>query len=255
MVKLTANAFDRTWKSEPAKRLKAIIGMKGYVRSREVTYGHANGWHPHFHQLIVYFSDRHESEVLRMVKDTLYPVWANRCEKLGLGIPSYQRGLDVRNGMNASEYVAKFEKLHTWGLDKELTKGHIKKGKAGRFQPFDLLREWMATGDEHMSSLFLEYVEAFHGAKFITWSQGLKDEYGINDSAEKDQAIAENAEDLLITIGRISLQDWKKIIYHKQEANILIFAKTDWAIAQAHIDRLPPPITCGSCEHLRSTRS
>ena len=43
-------------------------------------------------------------------------------------------GVDVRNGTYAAEYVSK------WGLEEEVTKGHLKKGLNGSLTPFDLLR-------------------------------------------------------------------------------------------------------------------
>ena len=46
-------------------------------------------------------------------------------KKAGLGSPSFQHGIDLRDGSFANNYVAK------WGLEDEMTKGHIKKGKAG----------------------------------------------------------------------------------------------------------------------------
>ena len=58
-------------------------------------------------------------------KTRLYLRWDAYCQKAGLGSPSFQHGIDLRDGSFASNYVAK------WGLEDEMTKGHIKKGKAG----------------------------------------------------------------------------------------------------------------------------
>ena len=59
-------------------------------------------------------------------KTRLYLRWDAYCQKAGLGSPSFQHGIDLRDGSFASNYVAK------WGLEDEMTKGHIKKGKAGK---------------------------------------------------------------------------------------------------------------------------
>jgi len=242
MLKASQTAFDRTWKANPIKKLKVIIGMVGYVKSREVTYGHANGWHPHFHQLVLYFSDDHETNILELMKEEIYPVWANRCEKLGLGIPSYERGLDVRGGMDAADYIAKFEKKQEWGLDKELTKGHVKKSKIkDRFSPFDLLRDYIVTNSKNMARLYLEYADAFHGKRFVVWSQGLKDKYGVNDTVEADKKIAESTDDLASLVGLIDLKDWRKIIFHKQVATIKILGEQGWLVVSDFIDSLPRP--------------
>ena len=76
------------------------------------------------------------------------------CEKAGLDQPSYEHGLDLRNGQKAASYVAK------WGLEHEMTKGHMKKGKTDSKTPFDLLRDY-AEGDENAGKLFRIYFDAF----------------------------------------------------------------------------------------------
>lgn len=242
MVKTIQDAFNRTWKSPAAKRLKKSIEIDGYVRSKEVTYGMANGWHPHLHQLVLYFSDKLETDCIKEIKEELFPVWQNRCEKLGLGLPSYERGLDVRNGMSAAEYVAKFDKPQTWGLDKELTKSQTKKSKvANRYGPFDLLREYLQTGSENMARLFIEYSNGFHGSRFVTWSRGLKDKYDVDDSVKKDKEISESTDDEAITIVQISVDDWRKILFHKRQATILILAKQGRFVTEKYINSLTRP--------------
>jgi len=242
MLKQLQSAFNRTWISKSAKRLKKEIQMSGYIRSKEVTYGYANGWHPHLHQLVLYWSENREDEILELIKDELYPVWKNRCEKVGLGSPSYEHGLDVRGGHSAAEYLVKFGKEQKWGLDKELTKGNSKKSNDdNRYTPFDFLREYIQTESKDMTRLFLEYADAFHGSQFVTWSKGLKQKYGIDDSVQKDEEIANSVDELAKLIGRINLNDWKKILFHKKQADVLIFAEKSWEITQEYINSLSRP--------------
>jgi len=229
LLKSLQSAFDRTWISESSKRLKVNIGMEGYVRAKEVTYSYQNAFHPHFHQLVLYRNDAPESETLELIKNTLFPVYKNRCEKVGLGSPSYEHGLDVRGGQSAAEYLTKFGKEQKWGLDKELTKGNSKKSQdENRYTPFDFLREYYATKNPDMTRLFLEYADAFHGSQFVTWSRGLKERYGIDDSAKQDQEIAKSIDEISIVIGRINLDEWKKILHHNKRAEILILANQSW---------------------------
>ena len=75
--------------------------------------------------------------------------------------------MDLRNGQKAASYVSK------WGLEHEMTKGHIKKGKTDSKTPFDLLRDY-AEGDENAGKLFRIYFEAFKGTRQLNWSKGLK---------------------------------------------------------------------------------
>ena len=86
-----------------------------------------------------------------------------------------QHGLDLADGTYADQYIGK------WGVEHEMTKGHIKKGK-GWFNSFDLLQ--LSFEDELIfgrkpSQLFKEYAAAFKGARQLMWSRGLKDVLGF----------------------------------------------------------------------------
>jgi hypothetical protein len=59
--------------------------------------------------------------LLSLIPD-LSVLWIKACTKAGLSAPSMTHGLDIRDGNYANQYVAK------WGLDYELSKGHVKKG-------------------------------------------------------------------------------------------------------------------------------
>src|SRR5690606_3133154 len=115
------------------KDILRAMGVKHKIRSFELTYGR-NGWHPHFH--ILMFTDRFYQESGHT--DTLTQLWIKSCIRAGLAAPSMEHGLDLRDGTYAEKYVSK------WGLEQEMTKGHIKQGRNGSFTPFDLLQYSMA---------------------------------------------------------------------------------------------------------------
>ena len=56
-------------------------------------------------------------------------LWIKSCVRAGLNAPSMTHGLDLRDGTYADQYVSK------WGIESELTKGHVKKGRNGGFTP------------------------------------------------------------------------------------------------------------------------
>ena len=237
-----AKAFNRTWQSKSIKRLKKDIDMLGYVRALETTFGNVNGFHPHFHQLIIYKSDLDTPDVLfGQIKRSLYPIWKNRCEKLGLGTPSYSHGLDVRDGQAAAEYLVNFGKEQKWGLDKELTKGNSKRSSdPEKFTPFDLARAYNETGKKYYADKFIEYSDAFYGRKFVTWSRGLKDMFGLNDE-KTDEDVAESIDETLILSGKISIPDWKKVLYHRKRHDIKLLGVKEFSVVQAYIDNLKRP--------------
>ena len=112
-------------------RVKEIfrhLGVKYKIRSLEATYGQ-NGWHPHFHVLLLGYL-----QIDFSYRDLLSELWIKACVRAGLNAPSMTHGLDLRDGTYADQYVSK------WGIESELTKGHVKKGRNGGFTPFDLLQ-------------------------------------------------------------------------------------------------------------------
>ena len=76
--------------------------------------------------------------------------------------------MDIRGGNYAGSYVAK------WGLEHEITKGHMKKGKEDSRTPFDILRSYSESGSQEDANLFKLYYFAFKGYRQLNWSRGLK---------------------------------------------------------------------------------
>ncbi|MUR92324.1 rolling circle replication protein, Rep63 protein [Acinetobacter baumannii] len=168
-----------------AVELFTKLGRKYQIRSFEVTYGQ-NGWHPHFHILL--FLDGSFDRSFN-IRDDLAKHWINCCIKSGLPAPSMEHGLDLRDGKYADRYVSK------WGIEHELTKGHIKKGRNGGFTPFDLLQ--LSIDDEIVygrstSRLYQEFAISFKGARQLVWSRGLKAYLGIDEKS--DEELAEETE-------------------------------------------------------------
>ncbi|HAB0062371.1 TPA_asm: rolling circle replication protein, Rep63 protein, partial [Listeria monocytogenes] len=100
-----------------------------------------------------------------------------------------EHGLDLRDGTYAEQYVSK------WGLEHELTKGHVKQGRNGGFTPFDLLQYSMleATMNGRTSaSLWQEFAISTKGARQLVWSRGLKKLLKIEEKT--DEELAEETE-------------------------------------------------------------
>lgn len=194
-------AIKKGWKytscGRKAQAMRQDIGLVGTIRVLETTYGE-NGWHPHFHALLILDTDKTPAEV----EEAWWPLWRDGCVKAGLGEPSREHGIRVEDGSQASAYLTK------WGLEHELTKGHLKRGRKS-CTPWDLLRV-AAFGVDHKSitpelreilkhlgidreraaSLWFVYAKAFKGQRQLIWSVGLRKYLGLG--AEKtDQELAE----------------------------------------------------------------
>lgn len=216
MLKAQAKVLDSLNKNRAGRALWDSLGTVGTVRALEVTHG-GNGWHPHFHILIFCNSNVNLVESRRK----FYDLWAAACVKVGLGLPSEEHGVRLDGGDQASAYVTK----GLWGLDHEMTKGHIKKAAKGR-SPFDLLRSYLYDDDKQAAALFREYAQAFKGKRQLQYSNGLKDLYDVEDLSDDElAAIQEEGAELL---GSIELEEWRAVLHFDMRGEVLELARHGW---------------------------
>jgi hypothetical protein len=216
MLKAQASAWDVLNKNRSGRALWESLQTVGTVRALETTHG-ANGWHPHFHVLIFCASgvDRDQA------RQRFYDLWSAACVKFGLGAPSSSHGVRLDGGEHASAYVTK----GLWGLDHEMTKGHIKKASKGR-SPFDLLRSYLYDDDKQAGALFREYAQAFHGKRQLQYSNGLKKLYQVEDLTDEElAALQDEPADLL---GSIELEQWRLILAADLRGELLELARHGW---------------------------
>lgn len=211
------DALRKMTNSREWKALAKSIGLHGRVRALEVTYGE-NGWHPHFHLLL--FSYR--SNDLVKLQSEILDLWKASCLKASLPEPNYH-GVKVDNGELAAQYVGK------WGIEHEMTKGHIKKSNSG-YSPFDLLRVYLGTSvngrflDRHpdrAAALFREYAKAFKGKRQLVWSQGLRDDLLSSLPEMSDEEIADRIDQDAELFALIPIRIWKIILGRNLRGQVL----------------------------------
>jgi hypothetical protein len=130
--------------------------------------------------------------------------WQAACFSAGLPVPN-EHGLDLVAGNKAAAYVSK------WGIEEEMTKGHLKKGKKeGHVSPFGLL-DLYAEGDKKAGELFVEYCEAFKGKRQLTWTKGLREKIGMEKEKTEAEILNKPDEESELFISVIS-HTWDKII-------------------------------------------
>lgn len=239
-----------------SKALFDAMGCIGQIRALEVTYGQANGWHPHFHILLFV---RAGLDLERLRRD-FFVQWYRCCELAGIALPSYGHGVSIDGGNAASDYITKGarEKSAGWGLDQEITKGHIKKGKKDRATPFDLLRMYR-DGDKEAGALFRVYAEAFKGKRQLVWSRGLKEYFALDDFT--DEALAERDDESAEWVYGLTRLDWKAIITGGARAQVLeayeVGGKDEvtrfLSILRKDHFKDPPATTCSASPHLLVT--
>lgn len=195
------------------------IGVEYKIKSLEMTYG-KNGWHPHNHILLL---TKNQVEDYQSYISDLSALWINACTKAGLNAPSMTHGLDIRDGNYASQYVAK------WGLDFELAKGHVKKGRNGGYTPFDLLQYSMLEGEINgrtAGSLWQEFGIASKGQRQLVWGRGLKSLLGIDEKT--DEELAEETEQEAITLRSVDNFVFSLLCTYQQRHQFLKCLERDW---------------------------
>ena len=222
-----------------ARNVFKEMGCIGQIRALEVTHGRLseqnNGWHPHYHILL--FSGLGGTSVApdeAQLKDwaaRLYLRWAACCERAGLGTPSFAHGLKLDDGSKAAAYASK------WGLEDEMTKGHIKKAAHGE-TPFDFLRSILAdASDKQASALFVEFAQAFKGKRQLYWSTGLKRRYEIGE--ESDDELAAKVEDHAVVLGSITTEQWRDVLRVEGRAIVLqLSVHGGWGAVTFYLDSI-----------------
>ncbi|RLD02864.1 MAG: hypothetical protein DRI56_13460 [Chloroflexota bacterium] len=189
------------------KNIKSMMGFQGSISSMEVTWGYANGWHFHFHEVFVVSKINGAAEL----KGAFFSLWERALSRVGL-IANYERGVDVivprpDDYERVGNYIAK------WGLESELSRGDAKEGKeGGHYSPYQLLAMY-EQGTDWAGGLFQEYARATKGKTSIRWSRGLRDVLGLSkELTDKEAAEAQASENSYMLL-RLTRAEYKKIIY------------------------------------------
>ena len=206
------------------------LDVLGTVRGLEVTHTKNNGWHVHFH--VLGFMSRKGSEYnLKDIEDIFSELWLSACVDSGLGAPSRAHGVTVKNGSAAGKYIGK------WGVEDEMTKWHVKKGKGKKgLTPFDFLRAH-AAGDFQHDDLFREYARQFSGKAQLDWSPGLRDRLGM-DSLVSDSKIAGEVVAGSIFFANIPSEVWRIILKDELRGEVLAVCKNGLQALVDYIKKL-----------------
>lgn len=230
--------FNKTTKVQDIFKAMGVGSKK--VNAKEITYGQ-NGWHPHQHVLLlsdkpitdsykekmsltdIDFNQKTKLNQLIKYYDDLAKIWIKCCISAGLQAPSMEYGLDIRDGKYADRYVSK------WGLENELTKGHVKKGREGGFTPFDMLQ--LSLHDVQIygrsaKSLYQEYGISTKGLRQLVWARGLKNLLNVEEKTDEELAIeTENNAILLDTVPDLI---FSLLCKYQQRHTYLTAIQNDW---------------------------
>ena len=213
-------AYSKFFKGVRAsKDMFAKWQIEHYISCFEITHGE-NGFHPHYHILLFVPYAVGIGSHIGMEQD-MYAVWKDCCTKSGLDEPSQKHGLHLQAGDDASNYVAK------WGLEHEMTKGHVKKGKKESRTPFDILRSYEQSGDEKEANLFRLYYFAFKGTRQLNWSKALKKLSSKGQEEKTDQEIVDDTDNVAEMLFKLDIEMWNAVRQQGKQGELLISVTED----------------------------
>jgi hypothetical protein len=204
-------ALSAAWRAVTSgrriERERAQFGVLGFVRVVEATHG-AHGWHVHVHALVA-FDGPVSAELAHVLGEGWFDRWSRALVRKGLAAPLEDRGgLDVRmvdmgvGSLDAmAEYLAK--------ITAEITSSSAKDARNGNRSPFAILRDALATGLAEDCERWIEWEQASHNRRQITWSRGLREWAGLRRERSDDEIVEEDrhGEDFAV----IHPEDWPRL--------------------------------------------
>lgn len=206
LLKSVKETFKHRWWPEVKGDYK-IQGMATVLESR---WGDVNGWHPHKHIALLMdhkLNDGEKKELSTLISSH-YAAQVARCG----GYVNTGIGFDFEDETDEGEYLTK------WGIDSELSRGSMKKGKSGSLTPFDLLL-WSTLEYNQPAALFKEFWQAFKGCRQLVLHKGTKKLLGITEKSDRDLLNLSPDDDELII--QVALDVWKQVCRMKKRGELL----------------------------------
>jgi hypothetical protein len=213
-------AMAAAWRGMVSGKLwiafKAVYGVGEWVRSAEITTSRVNGWHTHFHILLL-LERPLGSDDLELMQADARRRWLAALASRGL-TASFERGLTLIAGNDAlALYIAKFGHEPSdetkravlndsgWTIAHEVTKSPVKTGRTDdkgvtHYTPFELL-DLIAGDDSELAAWarqsWREYQAATKGHRQLVTSRGFPvdltadPEPGESDDTGEESVLAE----------------------------------------------------------------
>lgn len=197
----------------------------GYIKRKETTRGEANGWHHHYHVLLL-TDARLTPEQAALLEEELFAYWEKGVTRRG-GKVDRQHGIDV--GIARS-----LEQIGNY-ISKELTSNGDTKTRGGSISPFQLLDEDMPENRR----LWSEYVAATKSMHVIQWGRGLKALLGIEEKTD-----AEILDDESAGRGKATLAKIEVSLFNSRRRDLLLMEQVDDAIEAKDYDHAAALLGC-----------
>lgn len=209
-----AYCSNATTTGAPWLRLKSRLGIVGYVRVVEVTYGR-NGWHVHLHTLW-FLTGKVTDSTARELGQALYARWRAAAVRKGMRAPlPIGQDSHLVTGAGAAEEVAQYFTKTDHGAEAMAWELSHAQGKGSRVPGatvpvWALLDRIRQEGCAESLGLWHEYERASKGRRCVNWSRGLRALLALSDEQSDEEIAAQehgsSADDLLYVL------DWSEMV-------------------------------------------
>lgn len=190
----------------------------GYVRPAELTVGR-NGWHPHFHPIVLMKGSRSRAESLA---SWMVDKWVESVHKFGGraqadGAQQLKVLAPGTAGEWLSEYVTKAQynrQASIYQADKLALEAVWSQSKSGRGRVQSTQAHWSLldianrTGDV---SMWWELEEATAGHRMLTWSRDIRAKVGLGEESTDEEEAARELGSKDDTVCYITPAGWRKV--------------------------------------------
>lgn len=234
-------AYEMMMKNIRKSRKKYEIG---YIKGVEFTHSYRNGWHKHYHVILILKKECDVDAYFATIKKS----WETACIKNSLLDATNEKAVQdfrehsvniVKSAKEISNYVNKSSK--EWTLADEMSKSVLKIGHNNEHRtPFQILCDIATTKDKKQRykdiDVFVEYMLYTYGLHQQDYSNGLKDAVGIRELS--DEEIIEEHEDTAEFIAGLTVAHWHLIRSKYQRIQYFIAAKEGYESLKAFFDKL-----------------
>jgi len=167
-------AWKRITQGAAWQRLKHRLGIAGHIIALEFTWGDENGWHPHYHVLLVHDQDL-DADAIAALHAHVHARLAASCRDYGLRQPDQVHAVRIDPNVSATGAGAYIAKGGEWTPAEEMTRGDLKTSRTGSRTPFQILADYYQTGDTRDRDLWLQYARVIRSLAAVRWSRGLRE--------------------------------------------------------------------------------
>jgi hypothetical protein len=173
LVGAERSAWQRVTAGAAWQRLKRRLGIAGHVIALEFTWSDENGWHPHYHVLLIHDQDL-DVAAIAALHGHIHMRLAASCRDHGLREPDRLHAVRLDANVSATAAGTYVAKGGDWTPAEEVTRGDLKTSRTGSRTPFQILADYYQTGDARDRALWREYSRVTRNLAAVRWSPGLR---------------------------------------------------------------------------------